>query len=91
MILQEAVSSANRSRVFLPPRRQSRNFFLQHPVIPRRWRNSIAKEHLTQHDAFDGDSPTLHMQARKIFTCGFIVPIVTFGVTVQYSVCILVI
>ena len=46
-------------------RRTCRNFFLQHPVIPRRWRNSIAKEHLGQHLVLDGDTMALHMQVRE--------------------------
>lgn len=34
-------------------------------MIPRRWRNSLAKEHLAQHLVLDGDSTALHMQARQ--------------------------
>lgn len=44
--------------------RSPRNFFLQHPVIPRRWRNSLAKEHLDQHLVLDGDSMALHVLVR---------------------------
>ncbi|CAM9572300.1 unnamed protein product, partial [Laminaria digitata] len=36
-------TSPGRCRIFT---RTARNFFLQHPVIPLRWRNSLAKEHL---------------------------------------------
>lgn len=54
-------TSPGRSRIFT---RTARNFFLQHPVIPRRWRNSIAKEHLAQHLVLDGDGPLLHAQER---------------------------
>ncbi|CAM9418597.1 unnamed protein product [Ectocarpus fasciculatus] len=50
--------------------RTARNFFLQHPVIPRRFRNSIAKEHLGQHLVLDGDSPALHIQERLLADAG---------------------
>ena len=42
--------------------RTARNFFLQHPVIPRKFRNSLAAEHLGQHAVLDGDSVALHIQ-----------------------------
>ena len=48
-----------------PVARNSRNFLLQHPVIPRRWRNSLASEHVRQHLVLDGDTPAVHMQARR--------------------------
>lgn len=51
--------------------RSPRNFFLQHPVIPRRWRNSLAKEHLQQHAVLDGDSMALHMQVRYSWSVAF--------------------
>ncbi|CAM9927265.1 unnamed protein product [Scytosiphon promiscuus] len=54
-------TSPGRCRIFT---RSPRNFFLQHPVIPRRWRNSLSKEHRSQHLVLDGDSTALHMQER---------------------------
>eukprot|EP00752_Nemacystus_decipiens_P001793 g1732.t1 len=56
-------TSPGRSRIFT---RSPRNFFLQHPVIPRRWRNSLAKEHLAQHLVLDGDSMALHVLERSL-------------------------
>eukprot|EP00752_Nemacystus_decipiens_P014318 g12737.t1 len=50
--------------------RTCRNFFLQHPVIPRRFRNSLAKEHLAQQRVLDGDSVILHVQERFLAGAG---------------------
>ncbi|CAM9819899.1 unnamed protein product, partial [Ectocarpus sp. 4 AP-2014] len=60
-------TSPGRCRIFT---RSPRNFFLQHPVIPRRWRNSLAKEHLAQHKVLDGDSTALHVQERFLINAG---------------------
>ncbi|CAB1112705.1 unnamed protein product [Ectocarpus sp. CCAP 1310/34] len=60
-------TSPGRCRIFT---RSPRNFFLQHPVIPRRWRNSLAGEHLGQHKVLDGDSTALHVQERYLLNAG---------------------
>eukprot|EP00903_Cladosiphon_okamuranus_P006404 g6269.t1 len=60
-------TSPGKCRIFT---RTARNFFLQHPVIPRRFRNSLAKEHLGQHLVIDGDSVALHMQERFLADAG---------------------
>lgn len=68
---QRLATPSLKQRCLMPPLRrdalragprQPRNFFLTQPVIPRRWRNSIAMEHLQQHDVLDGDSTVLYMQ-----------------------------
>ncbi|CAN0108768.1 unnamed protein product [Ascophyllum nodosum] len=60
-------TSPGKSRIFI---RNSRNFLLQHPVIPRRWRNSLASEHVRQHLVLDGDTPAVHMQERFLLKAG---------------------
>lgn len=45
--------------------RGGRNFLFPHPVIPQKWRNSLAAHHLRQNKVLEGDSYLLHVQARE--------------------------